>query len=63
MSKKGKHETMQPVCMECGEEFSEDVARRSLTWWMGMAGVRAKLCSTECRDAFDARPSPTGDSE
>lgn len=48
-----KPQTMQPVCMQCGDDMSEDVSVRSLTWWEGVKGVRAKLCSRSCRDAFD----------
>lgn len=39
--------------MSCGEEMSLDIARRSRTWAYGLVGVRAILCSIECRDEYD----------
>lgn len=63
MARRKQPTTMQPVCMQCGDDMDESLARRSLTWWEGMKGVRAKLCSIKCRDEFDKinKMSPTGD--
>jgi len=30
-----------------------DFGVKSNTWWKGTIGVRAILCSEECREAFD----------
>lgn len=50
---KRSRETTTYVCMSCGEEMSLDIARRSRTWAYGLVGVRAILCSIECRDEYD----------
>ena len=39
--------------MVCHNDLNEGIAVRSNTWWEGMVGTRAKLCSETCRDTFD----------
>jgi len=50
---KRNNQPFQPVCAQCKEDMSEDVAVRSQSWYGGMVGVRAKLCSQACAQAWD----------
>jgi hypothetical protein len=43
-----------PICMYCGEPSDAYLPIRSNTWYEGMVGTRATLCSTECRNQWDA---------
>ena len=43
------------VCMECKESIDYFYTVKSTTWFMGMVGSRARLCSIACRDAYDER--------
>ena len=44
----------EATCMECHQPMSYDVGYRSMSWYAGMVGTRAVLCSPECVTAFDA---------
>ena len=43
-----------PVCMWCKADYPKDHPVRSNTWYRGVLGTRATLCSDECRDLWDA---------
>ena len=42
------------TCMWCHTDMDERTGVRSNTWYKGIIGARAVLCSSECRDNFDA---------
>ena len=41
------------TCLHCHGDLDYDFGVKSNTWWKGTIGVRAILCSEECREAFD----------
>ena len=42
------------TCMWCHEDIDERTGVRSNTWFHGIIGARAVLCSDDCRTKFDA---------
>ncbi len=44
----------EATCLWCHQPMSYDVAYRSRTWYGGIVGVRAVLCSPEHVDLWDA---------
>ncbi len=42
------------TCMWCHEDIDDRTGVRSMTWFKGIIGARAVLCSDNCRDNFDA---------
>ena len=42
------------TCMVCHNDMDERTGVRSNTWFNGIVGARAVLCSSECRDKYDA---------
>ncbi len=41
------------TCMVCHNDMDDRTGVRSNTWFKGIIGARAVLCSSECRDSFD----------
>lgn len=41
------------TCMVCHEDIDDRTGVRSNTWFKGIIGARAVLCSDTCRDSFD----------
>ena len=41
------------TCMWCHTDIDERTGVRSNTWFHGIIGARAVLCSSECREAYD----------
>jgi len=45
--------TMQVTCLICHEDMDDRTGVRSNSWYRGLPGTRAVLCSPECQLAFD----------
>ena len=45
--------THDATCMECHVGIDDRTGVRSNSWFKGVLGVRAILCSEVCRDKFD----------
>ena len=55
--KRSNHKTTvsnDATCMVCHNDMDDRTGVRSNTWYKGIIGARAVLCSSECRDNFDA---------
>jgi hypothetical protein len=44
---------MEVTCLNCHKDMDDRTGIRSLTWYGGLAGTRAILCSPECQKAWD----------
>ena len=51
---KRTHTTMQMACLICHEDMDDRTGIRSQSWYRGVIGTRAILCSPECQKAWDA---------
>jgi hypothetical protein len=45
--------TMQVTCFVCHNDMDDRTGVRSLSWLGRIPGVRAILCSRDCRDKWD----------
>ena len=55
--KRSNHKTNvsnDATCMVCHNDMDDRTGVRSNTWFHGIVGARAVLCSDVCREKFDA---------
>ena len=47
------HTTMHVACLVCHEDMDDRTGIRSHSWYRGLVGTRAVLCSPECQKSWD----------